>query len=149
MALSTADSNKWSILLDQQFHATTPKKTSLKYVRTGPIRQRQRRLSDALATEMAVRYRDGATVYQLATEFNIDRRTVSDRLKKAGVRMRLQRPTDEIIDEMVRLYESGLSFATVGLQLFASPQTVRRYVHERGVRIRDARRRVRSASTSP
>jgi hypothetical protein len=80
-------------------------------------------------------------VYQLAIEFNIDRRTASDRLKKAGVTMRLQPPPGEIIDEMVRLYESGLSFAAIGKGLCASPQTVRRYVHERGVQIRGAHRR--------
>jgi hypothetical protein len=85
---------------------------------------------------MACRYREGATVYQLAIDFNIDRRTASDRLKKTGVRMRLQPPPAEIIDEMVRLYESGLSFATIGKQLSASPQTIRRYVHERGVQVR-------------
>jgi DNA-binding CsgD family transcriptional regulator len=87
---------------------------------------------------MACRYREGATVYQLADEFNIDRRTASDRLKKAGVKMRLQPPPDEMIDEMVRLYESGSSFATIGKQLYASPQTVSHYVQRRGVQIRNA-----------
>jgi DNA-binding CsgD family transcriptional regulator len=138
VALSTADTNKWSILLDQRFQVPTPKKTSPKYERTGPIRQRQRRLSDIQAEQMACRYRQGATVYELAIEFNIDRRTVSDRLKKAGVRMRLQPPPEEMIDEMVRLYASGLSFATIGKQLCASPRTVSHYVQRRGVQIRNA-----------
>jgi hypothetical protein len=143
VALSTADANKWSILLDQRFQVPTPKKTSLKYERTGPIRQRQRRLSDAQATQMACRYREGATVYQLATEFNIDRRTISDRLKRVGIKMRFQPPPDEMIDKMVRLYESELSFATIGKQLCASPLTIRHYVHQRGVRIRDAHGRTK------
>lgn len=62
-----------------------------KYERIRQIRQRQRRLNDSQVVELAFRYRGGAT--QLATEFNIDRRTVPDRLKKAGVGMRLQSPT--------------------------------------------------------
>ena len=128
MALSTADTNKWSILIDQRFHAPTPRKTSLKYERTGPLRQRQRRLSNELVIQMAVRYGEGATVYELAKEFGIDRRTASERLKKAGVRMRLQPPSDAMIDEMVQLYQSGMSFAKVGARLNVSPQTVLRYV---------------------
>jgi hypothetical protein len=62
-------------------------------------------------------------VYQLAIEFNIDRRTVSDRLKKAGVKVRLQPPPNAIIDDMVRLYESDLSCAIIGNELRMSPQT--------------------------
>jgi hypothetical protein len=83
-------------------------------------------------------------VYQLAIEFNIDRRTASERLKRAGVTMRLQPPPNEFIDEMVRLYDSGLSLAAIGKELCASPQTVRHYVYERGVRVRDAHRRTKT-----
>jgi DNA-binding transcriptional regulator LsrR (DeoR family) len=92
---------------------------------------------------MAIRYREGATVYQLAVEFNIERRTVSDRLKKTGVRMRLQPPPDEVIDQMVQLYELGLSIAAVGKQYEVSPQTVRRYLKLRGLNIRDPHWRAR------
>ena len=124
------------------------KKTSSRYERTGPIRQLQRRLSDALVTEMAIRYRAGATVYQLAIELNIDRRTISNRLKKAGVRMRLQSPPSDLINEMTQLYKAELSFATIGMKLDVSPQTVRRYVKESGVRIRNAHWRKEQEETS-
>lgn len=148
VALSTADTNKWSILLDQRFHEPTPKKTGANDERTGPIRQRQKRLNDALTTEMAIRYREGATVYLLAIEFNIDRRTVSDRLKKVEVGMRLQSSPGELINEMTLLYKVGLSFATIGMRLNVSPQTIRHYVKESGVQIRNAHWRTEQEETS-
>ena len=117
--------------------------TSSDYRLLGPVRQRQRRLTTAQVAAMAAKYEAGDTVYQLAIEYSIDRRTVSDRLKKTGVRMRFQPPPTNMIDEMVRLYGSGLSFATIGSQLRASPQTVRRYLHERGVEIRNSSERHR------
>ena len=82
-------------------------------------------------------------MYQLAIDFSIDRRTASERLKKAGVKMRLQPPSDETIAEMVRLYQSGLSCATIGEEIRMSPQTVLRCVKEHGVLVRGAHERRR------
>ena len=42
---------------------------------------------------MAAKYEAGATVYELAAEFDCHRTTVAERLKKAGIEMRLQSPT--------------------------------------------------------
>ena len=139
MALSTADTNKWSTLIETGKWGPKSIKNSFEYERTGPIRQRQRRLSAEQAAMMADRYREGATVYELAKEFNVDRRTVSDRLKKTGVRMRLQPPPSNMIEEMVRMYVSGLSLAAIGKRLRMSPQTIRYYVNESGVQIRHER----------
>jgi intein-encoded DNA endonuclease-like protein len=75
-------------------------------------------------------------VYQLAIEFNIDRRTVSDRLKKAGVEMRLQPPSEEVIAKMITFYQSGSSCANIGKKLRRSPQTVLRFLREGGIEIR-------------
>jgi len=112
--------------------------TNYDYERTGPIRQRHRRLSETQTLLMADRYRTGATLYQLAKEFGISRHTVSERLKKAGIAMRQQSPGDKPIDLMVRLYESGLSLAMVGNRVGASPGTVRRYLLINGVQMRDS-----------
>ncbi len=115
-----------------------PKTTSFDYERTGPIKQRQRRLSETQALLMANKYENGTTVYQLAKDFGISRQTVSKRLKKAGVTMRQQSPGCECIDEMLMLYESGMSLAAVGDRVGASPGTVRRYLLIRGVKTRDS-----------
>ena len=138
VALSTADTNKWATLLNRGNSTPDPQVTRFDYERTGPIRQRQRRLSEAQAQLMADKYRSGANVYQLAKKFGISRHTVSERIKKAGVEMRQQSPKSELIDEMVGLYESGLSLAMAGNRLGASPGTVRRYLLTRGIKMRDS-----------
>ena len=53
---------------------------------------------------MAVRYLEGATVYELAEEFGCNRTTVSERLKRAGIVLRLGPPSSQVIDEIVRRY---------------------------------------------
>lgn len=111
------------------------------YERTGPIRQRQRRLTEFQVKQMAARYHEGATGYELAKEFGIRRATVSERLKKAGVSMRFQPPGNELIDSMVGLYVSGLSLAEVGARTGTSPGTVRRHLLIAGVQMRDSGRK--------
>ena len=57
---------------------------------------------------MRQRYLEGATVYELGIEFDIDRRTVSTRLKHAGVSMRLQSPTNEDMGLLSKWLTSNL-----------------------------------------
>jgi len=94
---------------------------------------------------MAARYAQGATVYELAEEFGIERRTVSARLKGAGVSMRRRPATAEQVAEMVRLYESGQSLLKVGQHLGFDAKTVRARLLERGVVMRDSHGRERSS----
>lgn len=143
MALSTADTNKWSTLLEKRHQTSELKVTAVEYERTGPIRQRQRRLTEDQVKQMAARYHEGATVYELAKEFGIRRATVSERLKKAGVSMRCQPPGSELIDSMVRLYELGLSLAEVGDRVGTSAGTVHRYLRLRNIGMRDCHGRKR------
>jgi DNA-binding CsgD family transcriptional regulator len=103
--------------------------------------KRAKWLNDAEKVRLAAAYRRGATVYELADQFGIDRRTVALQLKRVGVTMRRQPPTGEQVDEMVRLYESGQSLKKVGRQLHFNDMTVARYLRERGARIRGAHER--------
>jgi hypothetical protein len=138
VALSTADSNKWLLLIEDRLEGQTPEDhTSSDYQLLGPIRQRQRRLTDAQVIKMAARYEGGAMVYELAVEFDCNRTTVAARLKKAGIAMRCQSPTSEAIDSMVRLYASGLSFLDVGEQLGFCANTVRKCLRDRRIQACD------------
>ena len=137
MSCSTADTNKWATPLKRGDSAQEPQVTSFDYERAGPIRQRQRKLSEVQTLLMINKYQNGATVYQLAHEFDISRHTVSKRLKKAGVSMRQQSPGCKCIDEMVTLYHSGLSLAEVEDRVGTSPRTVCCYLLIRGVKSRD------------
>lgn len=143
VAMSTADTDKWSVLLNRGTPTYKSEVTNVDCERAGPIRQRQRRLSETQALLMADKYQSGATVYQLAKEFGISRHTVSERLKKVGVAMRQQSPSSELIGSMVGLYESGLSLAEVGARTGTSPGTVRRYLLIAGVQMRDSHGRQR------
>jgi DNA-directed RNA polymerase specialized sigma24 family protein len=129
--------------LNERLYGPKTASTNTHDERSGPIRQRQRRLSDVQVQQMTTRYLEGATVYELAVEFDICRSKVSERLKENGVRMRLRSPSNQEICEMVRLYESGLSLAAVGKKVGKSVGTVKRYVLECGVQSRDTHGRVR------
>jgi hypothetical protein len=144
VALSTADTNKWLLLIEDRLEGQTPEDhTSPDYQLLGPIRQRQRRLTEAQVIEMAARYQEGATVYELAADFGCNRTTVAARLKKVGIVMRCQSPTSEAIDLMVRLYASGLSLLKVGEQLGFCANTVRNCLRERRIQARDTHGRDR------
>jgi predicted transcriptional regulator len=83
---------------------------------------------------MAARYKEGATVYELAAEYGCHRTTVSARLKKAGVFFRLQSPSSDDIASMVILYESGLSPEEVGEKLGFCANTVRTTIKGRDIK---------------
>jgi hypothetical protein len=108
------------------------------------VQKRALRLTDMQIARLAEYYGAGATVYELAANFSIDRRTVARRLKAAGVTLRGQSPTTGDVDEMVQLYRSGLSLARVSDQVGFNADTVQRYVQARGVRTRDTHGRERS-----
>ena len=138
VALSTADSNKWSAVIEGcREMPITSRVTEPDHQRLGRIRQRQKRLTEARVGDMAARYKEGATVYELAAEFGCNRTTVAERLKRAGITMRLQSPSPEMIDEMVRLYESGLSLVKVGERVGYGASTVHNLLRSRGVQARD------------
>jgi hypothetical protein len=143
VALSTADTNKWSTLLKERLYGPMTASTNTHDERSGPIRQRQRRLSDVQVQQMTTRYLEGATVYELAVEFDICRSKVSERLKENGVRMRLQPPSGQEISEMAALYRTGLSLAKVGKLVGVSSGTVLRYLQIEGVQLRNTHGGVR------
>ena len=96
------------------------------------------RLTEPQVVGLVASYHSGATIYELADEFDIDRRTVSARLKRQGVRLRLKSPTAADVDDMVRLYKSGLSLVKVGLRTGFVARTVQRSLWARGLRLRDS-----------
>jgi DNA-binding CsgD family transcriptional regulator len=149
VALSTADTNKWpKVAIETNW---PPKSRALAEASpegsstVAGLNQRQRRLTEPETGRLAARYREGATVYELAAEFDVNRRTVAARLKRTGVGMRRSTPGEAQIAEMVRLYESGFSLAKVAEQVGVSTSTVLNYVRRNGVECRDTQGRSRSS----
>ena len=106
-------------------------------------RQSQERLSSPEVAALAEKYQSGSTVYELAKEFGINRKTVSDYLHRANVPMRLAGLSPEQVDEAVTLYKSGWSLSKIDQRLGFSESTVLRQLRARGIPIRDTHGRER------
>lgn len=87
--------------------------------------------------QLVAAYETGATVYQLADRFKINRRTVSQIIKRRGVETRWKRLTEGDVNEAERLYTQGWSLARVGERLGVSDDAVRLRLLKRGVQMRD------------
>ncbi len=92
---------------------------------------------------MALAYRAGQTVYQLAEAYGINRHTVAQHLRASGVRMRLDGMTTEQIEQAAVLYESGWSLARIADRFDVTAKTVRTRLREQGVPMRDSHGRPR------
>ena len=96
VALSTWDTNNCNELNHAGAYVPSTNPLPEQYERRGPLRQRQRRLSEAQVGDMAHRYKQGATVYELAAEFGCNRTTVAERLKRIGLELRGSRRIDQV-----------------------------------------------------
>lgn len=94
---------------------------------------RRPRLSEARVVELVEGYESGETVYALAERFGVDRRTVSEVLKREGVRLRYRAIEPAEHSEVIRLYESGLSLASVGEMFGVQAGTIRAILKQHGV----------------
>lgn len=113
-----------------------PSPSANKYKCSRPKRQHQKQFDKDEVSQLVAHYQAGATVYELADQFDCHRTTVSDHLKSRGVKMRLTALTEEQVQEAVRLYESGHSLKSVGQQVGANAETVRSHMRKRGVCVR-------------
>jgi hypothetical protein len=106
------------------------------YEGTGRIGQHQTRLKSEQVEHLVDRYREGATTYELAKEFDCHRTTVSEVLKRAGVRLRRTGLLPDEIPEAIRLYKSGFSLVSVGERFGTTGETIAVKLRESGVLIR-------------
>ena len=108
-------------------------------VQVSPVDGLARQLDDEQVQQLIVGYTSGATVYELGTQFGIERRTVSAILHRHDVPMRRRGLSEEQIDGAVRLYHQGWSLARIGGRMDVADGTVRQCLRERGVTMRDTR----------
>ena len=98
----------------------------------------QHRLAAKVVDQLVVDYRAGATVLQLANQYQVHRTTVSAHLERHGVARRANRRklTDEQIAEGATLYAAGWSTAKVGKRFDVSAETALQTLRKAGVPIR-------------
>lgn len=98
--------------------------------------QRQHRLKPDQVQALITAYQAGALIKELASQFSIERRTVSEILARAGIERRRRGLAEAQIDEAIELYAQGVSLAKVGRQLGVDGETVRQQLLKRGVKMR-------------
>ncbi|MGH3996501.1 MAG: hypothetical protein ACRDTJ_03440 [Pseudonocardiaceae bacterium] len=109
-----------------------------------PKPRRARQLDADQVQELIAGYQAGATVYELGARFSIDRRTVSNILRRHDVPMRRRGLSPAQIDDAIHLYHLGWSLARVGQHLDVDHTTVLTKLRERGIPTRDTHGRPRT-----
>jgi DNA-directed RNA polymerase specialized sigma24 family protein len=110
---------------------------------TSTLSGRVRRLGREQVAELVEGYRLGATVYELAERFEINRKTVSEHLHRQGVSMRRQGLSDHQSAEAAKLYGQGWPLARVARFYGVNTGTVWLALRDRGVAMRDTHGRER------
>jgi hypothetical protein len=127
------------ILLRKLPDPTTPAPPPADRPKPGRARQ-----LDADQTQALIQgYLAGATTCELGTRFGIDRRTVSNILRRNDVQMRRRGLSPDEIDDAIHLYSLGWSLARVGEHLNVDHTTVLTKLRERGIQTRDTHGRPR------
>jgi DNA-directed RNA polymerase specialized sigma24 family protein len=96
-----------------------------------------RRLEPDKIAELVRGYVDGRRVDEFASEFQINRSTVSCQLDRAGVARRWRKLQQADVQEAKRLYASGLSLAKVAGHFGVHASTVHSALRKAAVRMRD------------
>ncbi|MFQ6228279.1 hypothetical protein [Nocardia sp. NPDC002869] len=108
-----------------------------------PKPRRARQLDAEEVSELITGYQAGATVYELADRFGIERRTVSGILHRRGVPMRRRGLSPDQADTAIHLYTLGWSLARVGKHLDVNHTTVLTALRRHGIATRDSHGRPR------
>jgi uncharacterized protein (DUF433 family) len=94
-------------------------------------------------------YQAGTKINQLATDFGINRNTVSSILRSSGVEPRRQGLSADDIAEAASLYLAGWSLASIGNQFGCTAETVRQALHRTGAQRRKPWERSTLHATAP
>ncbi len=106
--------------------------------------KRAHRLDADRVAELITGYQAGATVYELAARFGIERRTVSNILHRHEVPMRRRGLSPDQVDTAIHFYKLGWSLARVGKHLDVNHTTVLTALRRRGIATRDSHGRARA-----
>lgn len=108
-----------------------------------PTPRRARQLDADQVAELITGYRAGATVYELAARFGIERRTVSTILHRHQVPVRRRGLSPDQVDTAIHLYRLGWSLTRVGNHLDVAHTTVLAALRRHGIPTRDSHGRAR------
>lgn len=104
-------------------------------------RQIQTRLDSCQSNALALAYREGKTIKELACAFGVHRVTVASLLRRHGVEPHQKGLSDKQVAEACRLYHAGWSLARLADRYDVDDMTVRRYLLLAGVEMRSPHER--------
>jgi DNA-binding CsgD family transcriptional regulator len=99
-------------------------------------KQPQHRLTPEETERLKRTYEAGATLRDLAREFQIHRTTAADLLERSGVFRRVKGPSEVQMSEAIRMYLAGQSAARIGQALGFAADTIRYRLKAAGVQMR-------------
>ena len=101
------------------------------------IRQQQKDLSDDEIRQIALRFSDGAIVYELARDFDCHRSTIRRSLKKQGITVS-NKVTDQpaLVEQVLKMCADGMHGKEIASQIGITPKSVSKILHNNDVRIR-------------
>jgi hypothetical protein len=99
-------------------------------------KQFQHRLDPAEVNRLRRAYKSGATLKDLARDFQIHRTTAAELLERARTPRRGKGPSDSEVQRAIQLYGDGNSTAVIGRSLGFSAETIRQRLIGSGVQTR-------------
>ncbi|WP_079628873.1 helix-turn-helix domain-containing protein [Mycobacteroides abscessus] len=97
-----------------------------------------RRLSAETIAELVAAFENGASVPDLARQYEVSKRALRKLLRDQGMQMRKQPLSDNEVELAMNLYADGLSLREIGGQLGRGKTTVSNALSRRGVTLRSA-----------
>ncbi|ACV21987.1 RNA polymerase sigma factor, sigma-70 family [Slackia heliotrinireducens] len=101
------------------------------------IQQQQKDLTDDEILQITRRYSEGASVYELARDFDCHRSTISRHLRLQGITVSnkvIDRPA--LVERVLQMYADRMHAKQIGTELDISPKSVSKILHDNNVRIR-------------
>ncbi|AIJ06136.1 hypothetical protein JH146_1294 [Methanocaldococcus bathoardescens] len=94
-----------------------------------------RKVTNEMIIKWIKLYKDGLTVRQIATMYNIGYETVRKWLIKSGINMRKGKVTDETAEKWVKLYKNGWSIVRIAKEYNVNDETVRYWLKKKDVKL--------------
>lgn len=101
------------------------------------VPHRAKQLNEVELKQAEELYLAGASVIDLARQFGVHRRTLSERLRARGISIRDTGIDQDSLQVAKRMYEGGSSLAAVSKIVGYSPNTIRTHLLRAGVGMRN------------
>jgi uncharacterized protein (DUF433 family) len=100
------------------------------------IKQYQKHLTEMEISEIAQKYQAGKSTYELAKEYDCNRHTVSNTLKKQGIDVTTSKANRLDPDDIAAMYKNLCNCAEIAEKYGVGPNIIRKCLRAQGISIR-------------